>query len=85
MNIKEQESQLAFTLRFEIVISVVLWLAMVVFVTYRLWMRSLPQTQTLTIMNNVPGIKQSNIDTLRSSLKPVVRNNLPVIRIEPFD
>lgn len=85
MNIKEQENQLSFTLKFEIILTIFIWTLLVGFMSYRLWMRSLPHEPGLSIMNNVPSIKQQNIDILRASLKPISQSNLPVVRLEPFD
>lgn len=85
MNIKEQESQLAFKLRFEIVLTLFVWLFVGSLVGYRLFVKSQAHPPGLSIMNNVPSIKQSNIDLLRDSLKPVNPVSLPILRLEPFD
>ena len=85
MTIKEQENQLEFNLKAEIVISVFIWLGTCIFIGYKLWsLRSLPEIP-LTIGINVPTIKQSNLDILRSSIKIISNSNLPVVRMEPFD
>lgn len=85
MNIKEQENQLSFTLKFEIILTIFMWSVLVIFVGYRLWLKTKPHQPGLTIMNNVPSIKQENVDILRASLKPVSQSNLPLVRLEPFD
>lgn len=85
MTIKEQENQLEFNLKVEIVATVVVWLGVCVFVGYKLWtLHSLPETP-LAIGINVPTVRQNNLDVLRKSLKIVSESNLPVVRIEPFD
>lgn len=85
MNIKEQENQLAFNLRFEIVLIVFVWLFVVGFVEYRLWLVSSIKEPVMSIMNNIPTIKQDNLKILRSSIKSVFVSNLPTVRLEPFD
>lgn len=84
MNIKEQENQLALSLQFQIGLTIIFWLLMAGFIEYRLWASSGTQKE-LTIMNNVPTIKQSNLDILRTSLKSVSEINLSVVRPEPFN
>lgn len=85
MTIKERENQLALNLNFQIILSILIWLGAVSFMGYRLWnLQSLPELP-LTIGNNVPTIRQTNIDTLQTSIKQITVSNLPVARPEPFD
>lgn len=85
MNIKEQETQLIFTLKSEIWITLLVWLLFWSFVGFRLWsLQRLPEAP-LTIGVNAPTVNQTNLDVLRNSIKSVSQSNLPVVRIEPFD
>lgn len=86
MNIKEQENQLSLNINFQIILTVLLWFGVAGFIGYRLWrVNSPPQSTLLVLRNNVPVIRQSNLDTLRTSIKTIVTSNLPVVRPEPFD
>lgn len=85
MNIKERENQLSFSLNFQIILSVLLWFAAISYMGYRLWnIRELPESP-LAITNNVPTVRQANIDILQTSVKQITVSNLPVVRTEPFD
>ena len=85
MNIKEQESQLSLNLNLEIYSLTILWIIFWVIIGYRLWsFGQLPEVP-LAIGENVPTIKQGNLEILRSSIKSVSGSNLPVVRMEPFD
>lgn len=86
MNIKEQENQLSLSLKFEIFLTVLVWSLVMGFVGYRLWVVKTSMAEpTLSLGNNVPIIKQANLDILKRSIKSVTFSNLPSIRPEPFD
>ncbi|HCQ31194.1 TPA: hypothetical protein DIU27_02290 [Candidatus Collierbacteria bacterium] len=85
MNIKEQESQLRLNLNLEIYSLTILWIIFWVFIGYRLWSFGQLPEAPLAIGENVPTIKQGNLEILRSSIKSVSGSNLPVVRMEPFD
>lgn len=85
MNIKEQESQLSLTLKFEIWMTLLAWMLFWGFIGFRLWsLQTLPEAP-LTIGVNAPTVNQTNLDVLRNSIKSVPQSNLPVVRVEPFD
>lgn len=85
MNIKEQENQLRFNLNFEILLCVFVWLIFWGFIGFRLYRLRATAEPPLTIGMNVPSVKQSNLDILRTSLKSITSSNLPAVRLEPFD
>ncbi len=85
MNIKEQENKLRFSLSLEIYITLTVWLFFWGFVGYRLYKTQSVSNPPITIDLNVPTIKLSNLEVLRSSIRSVSFSNLPVVRIEPFD
>lgn len=86
MIIKEQENQLSLSLNFQILLTAVVWILVMGFVGYQLWtLKSNTSQPALTLGNNVPTIKQANLDVLRSSIKSVTFSNLPTVRPEPFD
>lgn len=85
MNIKEQEKKLRSNLNFEIVLTGIIWLAAIGFMSYRLWRLNTIKEFPTMLSNNVPTIKQANLEILKSSIKNTKVNNLPVVRMEPFD
>lgn len=85
MNIKELENQLTFKLGLEIGLTIVVWVLIVFVVGYRLWQAGKLKEQPLTIMNNVPTIKQADLDILRGSIKADLDANFEKMRPEPFD
>ncbi|KKT39221.1 MAG: hypothetical protein UW35_C0010G0011 [Candidatus Collierbacteria bacterium GW2011_GWF2_44_15] len=88
MTIKEREDHLRTNLSVYIVVSVILWLGLAIYVAYGLFsLREVP-TLPLTITSiNVPRFKESNLETLRDSIKPDASRstNLPVVRVEPYE
>lgn len=87
MNIKEQENQLVLGMNFRIVVSILIWSALVGYASYNIWsLLNAPVKPSLNL-NSVPTIKQENLDTLRTSIKAShpSTDNLPIVRPEPFD
>lgn len=85
MTIKEQENQLILNLNLEIVLTVIVWLVSVGLISYRLILAGTPIVLSPMSVTSVPAIKEKNLETLRTSIKSLNFNNLPVIRLEPFD
>lgn len=85
MNIKELENQLTLKLGLEIGLTISVWILVVFVVGFRLWQAGKLKEQPLTIMNNVPTIKQADLDVLRGSIKADLGVNFEKTRPEPFD
>lgn len=87
MNPKEQESQLAISLRLRIILGVVIWLCLAGIVAYRLLLLRTVPVSLPTLITNVPSLKEDNLSVLRTSIKapPSGTVLLPIIRAEPFD
>lgn len=88
MTLKEQQSQLKLTSMLYIVITIMLWLGVTVFISYKLWsLRKVPELPITQVPVSVPNLKEKNLTTLRSSVKLQTSSGPASIsaKPEPFD
>ena len=85
MTIKEQEDQLILNLNLVIVLTVIIWLGVAGFISYKLWILRPPTMFAPTTVAGVPVVNQENLEGLRDSTKSLTVSNLPAVRLEPFD
>lgn len=83
---KNNESTLQTTLTFQVILTLLVWLALLGYAGFQLYqLRLLPTLAPTATTITIPSLNQAELSTLETSLKATESIALPITRPEPFD